>query len=45
MQLDQTLGTKGVEVIGASRRKKIRVPLVAASSKSTSTKKSASKKK
>jgi hypothetical protein len=45
MQLDQTLGTKGIEVIGASRRKKIRVPLVAASSKSTSTKKSASKKK
>lgn len=43
MQVDQTLGTKGIEVIGASRRKKILVP--PGPTTSSSTKKRASKKK
>jgi len=43
MQVDQTLGTKGIEVIGASRRKKIPVP--PGPTTSSSTKKRASKKK
>jgi hypothetical protein len=42
LPLDHTLGTKGIEVIGASKRKRIRVPPV---SHKAPAKKSAAKKK
>jgi hypothetical protein len=42
LPLDHTLGTKGIEVIGASKRKRIRVPPV---SPKAPAKKSATKKK
>lgn len=47
LPLDGILGTKGIEVIGASRRKKIPVPPVAkgAPAKPAATKKRATKKK
>ena len=42
LQLDSIIGTKGIEVVGASKRKRIRVP--PASARPTGIKKSASKK-
>ena len=48
LPLEHTLGTKGIEVIGASRRKRILVPpggKAGAATKKSVTKKSASKKK
>ena len=47
LPLDGITGTKGVEVVGASKRKRIRVPPAgkAAATKKNSTKKNASKKK
>ena len=48
LPLDHTLGTIGIEVIGASRRKRIPVPPLSGSSaatKKTASKKSAAKKK
>jgi hypothetical protein len=48
LPLDHTLGTKGIEVIGATRRKRIVVPPVSsttAATKKTASKKSAAKKK
>jgi hypothetical protein len=47
LQLDSSLGTEGVEVVGATKRKRIRVPPTASSGpgKKNGSKKSASKKK